>query len=161
MASGDTLFSLTPPGEAPTSAAASFDTRNAHPVMDYDAATDESTTWTGVLPNHYSGLGISLTLVWAASTATSGNVKWNAQFERLDTATDTDADGFAAVQTATGAANATSGILTYTTIAFTNAQIDGLLKNETFRLKVTRDADDAADTMTGDAELFGVFARET
>ena len=52
-------------------------------------------------------------------------------------------------------------MLQYTEIAFSNAQIDGLLAGEAFRLRVSRDATNGADTMAGDAELFGIELRET
>jgi hypothetical protein len=43
MASGDTLVVLTPLGsEAPASSFATLGTRNAHPVLDFDAASTES-----------------------------------------------------------------------------------------------------------------------
>jgi hypothetical protein len=69
--------------------------------------------------------------------------------------TDADADSFASAQTATGAANAASGVRTYTAVALTNAQIDGLLKNEKCRIKVTRDAANGSDTMTGTRKSIG------
>lgn len=39
--------------------------------------------------------------------------------------------------------------------------MDSLAAGEAFRLKVTRDADNASDTMAGDAELIGVEIKET
>jgi hypothetical protein len=48
------------------------------------------------------------------------------------------------------------------TLAFSNSEIDGLLKNETFRLLVRRDADGTTgtDDATGDAELAMVYLTE-
>lgn len=164
MASGNTLYSVGPlANEPPTSAFATLDTRNAMPVLAFDAASNESAVFSGALPDHYAAGGITITLVWMGATATTGNVVWNTAIERGEAAgTDADADSFATAQAATAAAQGTSGARTYTTIAHTSgAQMDSLAKNEKFRLKVTRDAANGSDTMTGDAQLEAVFIRET
>jgi hypothetical protein len=164
MASGDTLVVCSPlANEPPASAYASIDFRNGHPILNFDASAAESATWTAVLPRHYAGGGVTVLIIWAGASATSGNVVWNAQIERLESAgTDSDADSFASAQAATGAAQATNGALTYTTIPFTSgAQMDSLAAGELFRLKVTRDATNGSDTMTGDANCFGVEVRES
>ncbi len=164
MASGNSLIQFSPlANEPPTSNFATLDTRNSHPCLDFDAGTDESAIFTGVLPRHYSGGGITVSLRWAASSATSGNVVWNTAIERIDDeGLDIDADSFATANAATAAAPATSGMAQYTDVAHTSgAQMDSLAAGESFRLKVTRDADNGSDTMTGDAELLGVEIRET
>ena len=162
MASGNTLNIFTPyDNEPPSANFATLDTRNSHPVLDFDAATDETAIFTGVLPRHYSAGGITITLIVAATTATTGIMRFDVSFERMDTSTDLDADSFAAVQSVNISAPATSGAPAYSTIAFTNAQIDGLLVGEAFRLKVARDADNVADDMAGDAELLAVELKET
>ena len=55
----------------------------------------------------------------------------------------------------------TSGIDTYTTLAFTNSQIAGLLAGEAFRLRIRRNGANAGDTMTGNAQLIRVELKET
>lgn len=163
MASGDTLLTFTPlANQPPASTYATFDTRNGHVVLDFDASADEVAVFGDVLPRHYAGGGVTVTLVWMATTATSGNVVWSVAIERDDTATDLDTDSFATANTATAAAPATSGAPAYTTIAFTNgAQMDSLAVGEAFRLKVQRTGSSGSDTMTGDAELLGVEIKET
>ena len=163
MATGDSLVTFTPlENDAPSSIFATLDVRNSHPILDFDATVDEEAVFAGILPRNYSGLGIDATIVWMASTATSGDVEWEAQLERHEgSVTDLDADSFAAVQTVTGTAPAVNGSPQYTAVVFTNAQIDGLLAGESFRLKIRRNATDVADTMIGDAELLRVELRET
>jgi len=164
MASGDTLGFFTPYCNEPTTSNfATLDLRNSHPCLDFDASTNESAVFTGFLPSGYAGGGLTITIIWAATSATTGNVVWLASIERLeDEGTDTDADSFAATQTVTSAAPGTSGALQYSNITFTNGtQIDSLVVNEMYRIKITRDAANVSDTMTGDAELFGVRIRET
>lgn len=164
MASGQTLVAFRAQSNAPpASSYATPDTRNGHPVLDFDAGSDESAIFGGVLPRNYAGGGVTVRLGWGGSSATSGDVVWNAAFERIDAASlDIDADSFASAQAATGTAPGTSGQIRYTDITFTNgAQMDSLAVGEAFRLKITRDADNGSDTMTGDAELLSVEIRET
>lgn len=165
MASGDTLCVFEPgANRPPASNYATFDTRNNHLVLDFDAATDEDAIFAGVLPRNYAGGGITVTIVWGATSATTGNVIWNSAIERLeDEGTDTDADSFATANASAAVACAgTNGALQYTTIAHTSgAQMDSLAAGEAFRIKITRDANNASDTMTGDAELFRVEIKET
>ena len=54
-----------------------------------------------------------------------------------------------------------SGEVAYDAIAFTNAQIDGLLVGESFRLRLSRNPPHADDNMAGDAEMLRVELRET
>jgi hypothetical protein len=164
MASGDTLIVFTPlHGEPSASNYATFDKRNNHLVLDFDPGTDETIYFGGILPRNYGGGGITVTLIWLATSATSGDVVWAVAFERhQDETTDLDSDDFAADQTVTATAPGTNGTPQYSAIAFTNgAQIDSLAVGESFRLRVVRDADNGSDTMTGDAELLRVELRET
>jgi hypothetical protein len=164
MASGDTLLTFTPLANMPpASSYATFDTRNSHAVLDFDAAADEAAIFGDVLPRHYSGGGLTVTLAWAASTATTGNVVWAVSIERLqDDVDDTDADSFATAQTVTAACASASGELSYDAVTFTSgAQMDSLAVGEAFRIKVQRTGSSGSDTMTGDAELFRVEIRET
>lgn len=162
MATGDTLAVFTPTHNEPTTVnSATLDVRSDHLVLDFDDSTDEYAVFSAILPRQYKGGGLTVTLIWAASTATTGNVEWTVRFERLqEGADDLDSDSFATAQTAIVATASTSGQVKYTEIAFTNSEIDGLLTGERFRLKITRNANGAGDTMTGDAELAAVEIRE-
>lgn len=161
MASGNTLLVFSSEdGAPPSSAFAGWTRRNNHIVAAFDAGTDESLDFRGVLPQHYAGGGLTILLHWIAATATSGNVVWNAAMERLNT--DMDSDSFATAQAATGAANGTSGIVTTTSITMSSgANMDSLAVGEAFRLRITRDANNGSDTMTGDAQLVCVEVRES
>jgi len=163
MATGDTLVVFTPQhGEPPASNFATLDTRNEHPVLDFDAATNESAVFSGVMPRHYGGGGVTVYLHYAMSAATAGDVDWDAAFERIgDQQQDIDSDGFAAVQSVDNTTvPGTLGLVDVVSIPFTaGAQMDSVAAGEGFRLKVTRDA--AADTAGGDAELLFVEIKET
>ena len=163
MASGDTLLEFTPyHNEPPSSTPALLDTRNLHPVLDFDASTDWSAVFTAIMPRNYAGGGLTVYIHYAMSSATSGDIDWDAQFERIgDQQQDLDSDGFAAVQSVNNTTvPGTSGLVDIVSIAFTNgAQMDSIAAGESFRIKVTRDA--SADTAAGDAELVAVEIKET
>jgi len=163
MASGDTLVKFIPAqNNPPETGYATLDTRNNHLVLDFDAATAEDAIFPEVLPRHYTGLGITATVVWMASTAITGSIRLEGSFERhQDETDDLDADSFAAAQGVTSAAPAVSGTPQYAAIVFTNAQIDGLLVGESFRFRLRRAAADVADDMAGDAELLRIELKET
>ena len=161
MASGDTLLEwrgidCTPP----TSNQATPDRRNNHQVLDFDASTEESTYYDGVLPRHYAGGGLTLYVHTTATSATTGDYKIGGSIERMNT--DLDADSFATEQVATSTTNGTSGIITVTSITFSSgANMDSLAAGEAFRLKLARKAADVADTMTGDLEVHLLELKET
>ncbi len=167
MASGDTLLIFEPKNnDPPATIYATLDTRNLHPVLDFDAAADEEAVFPIFLPKAYGGGGITITLIWMASTATSGNVVWQAAFERhVDDGFDLDSDGFAAFNNGgQDVAPSASGEVSYDTVTFTDGvDMDSLAANESGRLKIRRDADstDATDDMAGDAELLRVIVKET
>lgn len=168
MASGDTLSKFTPQmHEPPSSIYATYDNRNQHPCIDFDAAVDEETVFSDVMPQHYNSAdGITAYIHFAMSTAEANAVVWQGAFELIgDEDQDLDSDGFAAFQSS-GAITvpANSGDVSICTIAFTaGAQLDSILVGNGFRFKVRRDADDtsATDDAAGDAELRFVELRET
>lgn len=166
MASGDTLAVFTPlHNEPPSASYATLDTRNGHPVLDFDGSADEEAVFTGVLPRNYGGGGLTARTFWAFTSATSGSLRVQAAIERIDASSlDIDADSFAAFQSAGGSAPGTSGQVIAVDVPFTNgAQMDSLAAGEAFRLKIRRDADGTSgtDDITTDAELLGVEIRET
>jgi hypothetical protein len=167
MASGDLLALFTPlHNEPPASNAATLDVRNGHPVLDFDAATDESAVFTSILPNNYAGGGLSVYSWWTFTSDTNGGhvARIQVAIEYMLAGTlDIDADSFAAAQSGTLAVLTTSGILTTALVAFTSgAQMDSLIAGKPFRLKITRDADGTSgtDDATGDAELLLVVVVE-
>jgi hypothetical protein len=142
--------------QPPATAFATLDTRNSILVLDFDDATDESAIFVSIIPEAASlGSGLKIRLHWMATTATSGNCVWDVSLERMNT--DLDTDSFATIASGTGAANGTSGIPTVTEITLTT--IDSVTAGDGYRLKVTRDANNGSDTMSGDAELFLVEVR--
>ena len=164
MASGDTLLTWLPQGSEPTASNyATPDRRNLHPVLDFDAATNESATFSSVMPQHYAGTtGVTVYIHYSMSSAEADTVDWDVAFELIgDQDQDIDSDGFAAVNSVD---NTTvpggSGDVDIVSVAFTDgADMDSVAAGDGFRLKVTRDA--VSDDAAGDAELRFVELRET
>lgn len=166
MASGDTLCIFTAlHGEPPTSNYATLDVRNQIPVLDFNDTLDESIVFGGVMPRNYDGGGITITLGWMATDTTddSQSVVWNTALMRCEAETDDlDTDSFATAQAVTDEEGPGSGKLAYSESTHTNgAQMDNVAEGEYFRLRVTRDANNGSDDLTGDAELVFVEIKET
>lgn len=165
MASGNTLLFISPlANEPPSSAFATLDFRNGHPVLDFDDTTDESAIFTMIMPRHYGGGGLTVYPHVSFTSATSGVARWDVAFERIgDGQQDIDADGFASAQSVDITAPGTSGnVESSTSVAFTNgAQMDSIAAGELFRIKITRDANHGNDNASGDAELVGLEIKET
>jgi len=164
MASGDTLCIFTPlHNEPPASNPATLDTRNQHPVLDFDATTNESAVFSAVMPQHYAGTtGVTVYLHYAMSSATADTVDWDVAWELIgDQDQDIDSDGFADVNSVDDTTvPGTTGLVDIVSVAFTDgADMDNVLVSDGFRLKVTRDA--ASDDAAGDAELVFVEIQET
>ena len=138
---------------APATAFATLDTRNSIPVLDFDDTVQESCFWVGVLSESASlGSGLKVSITWMATTATTGAVVWGTQIERMNT--DEDTDSFDTAVEVTTTTSATSGTPSKTTITITT--IDSTVAQDAYRVRVYRKAADAADTMTGDAEVIAV-----
>lgn len=165
-ASGDTLFVFTAlANEPPTADFATLDHRNLHPVIDFSGTSDEEAVFTYIMPRAYAGGGCTCYSYWSFTSATSGSLRVQMAFERMDTSSlDVDADSFASFQSAGGSAPGTSGQIIQVTITFTDGgQMDSVAAGEMFRLKVRRDADGTSgtDDITTDAELHAVECKET
>ena len=166
MASGDTLFIFKAYDAFPPAANyATLDIRNGYPVLDFDDTTDESILFQGVMPRAYGGNGITVTLGWMATTATSGTISLDISFLSVtDDADDLDSKSFAAANNANPTTANLSGEVKYTTITFTNGNdMDSILAGELFYIKVTRDADGttSTDDLSGDMELVFIEIKET
>lgn len=162
MATGNTLVTLYPAdNEPPSSNYATLDTRNGHPVLDFDDTTAEAAVFSFVLPRNYAGGGITVYVGSSATSAASGTIGWTVEIERVGTAQDTDADSFATAATITAATvSGTSGIVTTGNVAISDgANIDSIAVGELCRIRIKRDV--ANDNAAGDAELHFVEIKET
>ena len=164
MASGDTLLIFTPlSNEPPASNFATLDLRNVHPVLDFDADTNESAVFSAVMPQNYAATtGVTVYIHYAMISAEADTVDWDVSWERIgDQQLDIDADSFAAVNSVDNTTvPGTTGLVDIVSVAFTDGEdMDSVAKGEGFRLKITRDA--VSDDATGDAEILFIEIRET
>lgn len=148
--------------EPPASAYATLDTRNGHPVLDFDDTVAEAAIFTGLLQRGYGGGGLTVEVGYSMTSAVTGTCGWTVEFERIaNKVLDIDADSFAAAQTITAVTvPGTSGLVDVVSVAVANgAAMASLAAGEQFRLRVKRDV--ATDTAVGDAELNFVRVKET
>lgn len=159
MASGDDLaYFVVQQNEPPASNAAERDNRNQHPVLDFDATTDEESVFTGLMPAFYSAGGIYVDCGISMSTASSNNVVIQVALEKFDDEVqDIDSDNFASfVSSGAIAVPTTNGDVKRVRVTISNGSPMGNVgAGDAFRLKVRRDADDtsATDNASGDMEL--------
>lgn len=147
--------------EPPTSNFATLDTRNTHPVLDFDDTTAEAAVFTGVLSPHYVGTGITVAVAFSMTSATSGTCGWTVEIERIgDSQLDVDSDSFASAQTITAVTvPGTSGFVDVVSVNISDgANMDSLAAGEQYRIRIKRDV--ATDTAAGDAELHWVSVVE-
>ena len=164
MASGDTLLTFHPyNNEPPAANYATLDLRNIHPVLDFDATTNESAIFSAIMPRNYAGTtGVTVYIHYSMSSAEADTVDWDVAFERIgDQQLDIDADSFAAVNSVDDTTvPGTTGLVDIVNVAFIDGvDMDSVAVGELFRIMITRDA--ASDDATGDAELHAVEIKET
>jgi hypothetical protein len=122
----------------------------------YDATTDEAAFWRFVATSYGSG-NLTLTIIWYADTATSGNVVWEAQIAAITANTDTqdvETDGLATLNFVQDTHLGTTGQRVHSA-AITISNLDSLAADDFVTLRIARDANgtSATDDMTGDAGL--------
>lgn len=166
MASGDTIAIANWHSAAfPGSGQASIQRRNGHMLIGFNDNGDDKVDFEFIMPQHYAGTtGVTVYIYWISGTGgVNGDVIWDISFERHeDDAFDLDSDGFAAANSVTDAAASVVGEISVASVAFTDgADMDSVAAGESFRMRVSRDADNASDTHTGGAQIVRVEIRET
>ncbi|MHC4431032.1 MAG: hypothetical protein ACYTBS_04260, partial [Planctomycetota bacterium] len=115
--------------------------------------------FTGVLPIEYNtSEELRVKLWWVAATATSGSTRWSVAFEKLipNGPINVDSESFAANQASNDPTNGTNGFINAVSLAFDNAEADGLQPGNAFRLRVQRQGSASGDDMSGEAQLMRV-----
>jgi hypothetical protein len=120
----------------------------------YDAAADEAAFWNLRAVNYGSG-NVTVAIDWYADTATSGDVVWAVQLAAITADTDTqdvETKSLATANTVTDTHLGTTGQRLHRA-SVTVSNLDSLAANDDVWIRIARDADNASDTMTGDAIL--------
>jgi hypothetical protein len=161
MASGNTLLTFDPrDASLPAANLATFDVRNNHPVLDF--ALNDVAYFEGIMPRHYAGGGVTIHLHFAMSSASSGTIRLQTDFERIgiDHQNITN-DGFTnSPQNADSSVSTTLGNVMVASSTHTNgAQMDSVAVGEKFRISVKRAS--LGGDPTGDLELVGIEIKES
>lgn len=169
MASGDVvgiIYAIIPPASlyaTPDVRLGGSPPNESFPVWDFDDSALEHLDLFCVLSPTYSGNGLTIQIVWSATSATSNNVVWNAAIRRIaDDVEDADASHVYNYNASFATAPNVSGEVSYDNITFlSGSEMDGLVAGEHFVLRIRRNATSINDTMVGDAELWSLVIKET
>lgn len=140
--SGAVLDATVPPASGGTN----------YPYLGFDATADEIVYWTFRLPDDYAS-GATLKVQYSMASATTGNVVWVGEVWAVTPgdAADIDTESYATANSTTDAVPATAGYLDEINITLTN--FDSAVAGDWITIRFSRDANNASDTATGDAEL--------
>ncbi|KKN71047.1 hypothetical protein LCGC14_0424640 [marine sediment metagenome] len=148
-------------GIFPSTAPAGAVTRNGRALVAFDSTTDENLIFEAAwLTDDYdpaNNLRVEVDSI--CDGITSGAVRWCLEVESTATQ-DFDTDGFASAVCANSTCSATDGVASTAIITFTSGAWDGGGRNIPYRLRLSRDADNAADTAAGDAQFFHIAVRQ-
>lgn len=125
-------------------------------ALAYDASSDEAAFWKFRATSYGSG-NITLTIIWYADTASSGNVVWEAQLAAITPDTDTqdvETKAFASLNFVQDTHLGTTGQRVHS-CTLTISNLDSLANADLCFLRIARDANgtSATDDMAGDALL--------
>ena len=174
MASGDTLFILTPQAYTPpASNYATLDTvadastpNMSIPVLDFDGSADESADWYVTVPSHYAGGGFTFSYTYAMSSTSGSHTAIEIEF-RIFTFADASSiltadlgmDGRTAVNIADDpSANANEFNIT-TTGNLSHGNAGSPAVGAFIIIRATRDVSYASNT--NDLQLLAVHVKET
>jgi hypothetical protein len=167
MASGDVvgiIQAVMPP--AANSATPDVRTGGSTPgeqfvVWDFDASADEYMDYLVSLQG-YAGGGLTVTMPWSASTGVAALTCQMGLAVRalVDDAEDVDSSHTYLFNTVIDVAPSAAGEVTYPTVTFTDgADMDSWADGQLAIVRARRYA--TLDTLTGDAELWGIVIKET
>lgn len=126
----------------------------------FDASTDEIIYKTFRLPQNYAS-GLTLKIVYGMASATSGAVYFGCQVMAVSDGDSAalDSDSYDTANTGNATVPGTAGYPDEISITLTNA--DSAAAGDYVALKIFRDADNASDTATGDAEVYALSVEYT
>lgn len=134
---------------------------NSKPRVLFNDTTDEIMHWTFRMPSDYSS-ALAIKLQYSMASATTGNVVLACEVMAVTDAdaAAVDADSYDTVNTsAATAVPGTAGYMDEISITLTNA--DSVAAGDWVAIKLSRDANHASDTATGDLELIAVSLEYT
>jgi len=156
----NTRFIFTPyAAEFPSSNFPQLTLINRRPVLAFDASTNETCYWTGIVPQGWTGT-ITALVYYIMASATSGDVDIDIAIESITDADATDLDAGTSFDTTNSTDNTTvpgtAGYMDVISVTLTNN--DSSAAGDYIRFSLTRDA--ASDTATGDMYVLAVEIRD-
>lgn len=133
--------------------------RNQHPL--YSMSQTDIAVFTGKMPQAYSGGDIDVIINGVMTSATTGNLNFDIEFEKIAAAgQDIDSSGFGNVNNiADTAVSGNAGVIQSLTKTVTNANADLIAAGDDYRLRITRKTA-TASAAAGDFELKSVELRQ-
>ena len=135
---------------------------NRRPALAFDAGTQETAYWTGIVPQGFTGT-VTAVITYAMASATANLIEFEVALEAISDGDSIDTDAttsFDTVNTGGATVPGTAGYIDQVSVTLTNA--DSIAAGDYFRLSVSRDADDGTnDTATGDLYLLSVELRDS
>jgi len=129
---------------------------NNHPLIIYPDDQSTYVFFEDVASSLYSGLGATLHLFWTANSNID-DVVWYLSFERDNPlGQNIYFDSFAPEVPSISPAAPVVGRIRKVTFNLTNADLDGIVAGDPFRVRVRRDGGVGFDNMVGDAQLFRI-----
>lgn len=142
---------------SPLGSAPGLGSRNNRPMLVFTTASADNACWMGVIPPDVpASPNTRFTIMWAAATATSGDVTWRVRVERLaEDGLDLDTDGFSSPQSSTDTAPATAGQLRYSVVSLVNG-FSNIQPGEAYRIRVERTGSGPTE-MADNAEIYRIL----
>ncbi len=127
-----------------------------HSIAVFDDSGSPHANWPVHMPEQYStAMDIELQVFWFSVSVTTGNVRWRAEVERLaEGGNPLNANNFGTQKEVTSNVQGTLAVLSKAVIPVTRADMDTINPGDPFRLRLTRDTPDAADTLFGYALIY-------
>lgn len=126
----------------------------------FDATTDEAGWWQFRMPQNYASAPV-LKVQYSMASAITGAVYFQVQVMAVsdNDAADINTESYDTANSGNATVPATAGYLDEISVTLTNA--DTLAAGDYTKIRLNRDADNASDTATGDAEVVAVSLEYT
>ena len=131
-----------------------------HYGIPFDKDTDELVNWNFVMPKRYDGGSLYVAVAWTAKAATTGDVVWFSEANKLDDGGAIGSDPASGDGTVTDAwqANYDYHLTDWFEITPAGSISDD---NPFLEFRLARDADNGSDDLDDDAYLLGILVRWT
>lgn len=152
--------------EPPPTNFGTLDSRNSHPIIDFDPTTAETMCFRDYIPDkttfHPSSTALTFNADFLATSAITGVLGVSISLERIAPGgIDLDSDNFGTAKSASVTVDGTSGKVARVSVGFLLSELPaGLAVGDMLRVRLTRNTA-VGSNHAGDAEFVGMFANIT